>query len=120
MVPTPLDVSAIMGIRSNGQSLPFSKACYSGDVIQRALIDELLGQPNLTVSAQAIAYKDIISECAGWIPQDRVEEEQYARFFVLYLMGAILFPNGKEGCHLCLLPILVDLDLSIYILLLNY
>ena len=92
-------------------SVPFSVALYSDDGrIQMEYVSLLLGLQQIPFNGHTIKYQWLRDACRGRFPTTPMEVEQYARCFILYLLGCFLFPNGNEGCYLSLLPPLSNLD----------
>ncbi|KAI8551106.1 hypothetical protein RHMOL_Rhmol06G0159300 [Rhododendron molle] len=100
---TPLDFAAITGLRVGGDPIPFDIATGRQAAFQR----EMLGY-ELKAEADDAKYAQLLGFWTERLPTDRVEEEQMARCFLLYLLGASLFPNRRNRVHLSLLPALRD------------
>ena len=105
-----VDTAAILGIPSSGEAIPFSRACYAGKFIFWDVIIATLGLEEMPNHGNSIIYQDIFSACEGRLAVTSIEIEQYARTFIFYLMGMVLFPSGREDSHLSFITALLDLD----------
>ncbi|KAI8546925.1 hypothetical protein RHMOL_Rhmol07G0157300 [Rhododendron molle] len=92
---TPLDFAAITGLRVGGDHLSF-------DAHEAAAFNDAgyLSE----AEADDAKYAQLLGFWTERLLTDRVEEEQMARCFLLYLLGASLFPNRRNRVHLSLLP----------------
>jgi hypothetical protein len=100
---TPLDFAAITGLRVGGDPIPFDTTTGRSAEFQRLMLGGVL-----RAEADVAQYAQLLRFWRGRLPADRVEEEQLARCFLLYLLGASLFPNRRNRVHLSLLPALRD------------
>lgn len=101
---TPLDFSAITGLRVGGEPLPFDAGIAHSD---DALRYYLGWKPNH--GADSAGYGQFADHCLGR-PTSRLAAEQKARCYLLYMFGATLFANRRHHVHLGYLAALRDFD----------
>ncbi|KAH7841469.1 hypothetical protein Vadar_030234 [Vaccinium darrowii] len=101
---TPLDFSAITGLRVGGEPLPFDSGIAQSD---DALRYYLGWKPNH--GADSAGYGQFADHCLGR-PTSRLAAEQKARCYLLYMFGATLFANRRHHVHLGYLAALRDFD----------
>ncbi|KAI8559478.1 hypothetical protein RHMOL_Rhmol04G0177100 [Rhododendron molle] len=100
MTMTPLDFSVITGLRVGGDLMPYDATTGRSAEFQRLLLGYVLRAEK--EDAQYAQLLDLWKEP----PKRRVEEEQMTRCFLLYMLGASLFPNRRNRVHLSFLSAL--------------
>ncbi|XP_058208191.1 protein MAIN-LIKE 2-like [Rhododendron vialii] len=100
MTVTPMDFAAITGLRVGGDPIPYDAAAGRDPELQRRLLGyRLRAEKGDAPYAQLLVFLMEPSE-------GRVQEEQMARCFLLYVLSASLFPNRCNRVHLSFLPAL--------------
>lgn len=107
---TPYDFSMLTGIGVGGDSIPFDTDMDEWDAAQLYLLGT---QPPLP-RAGFVRYSWF--ESHSWIQPALAEEaqmtpeevDQYARGFIMFLLGTTLFADRANTVPLCLLSALVD------------
>ncbi|XP_058181289.1 protein MAINTENANCE OF MERISTEMS-like [Rhododendron vialii] len=97
MMVMPLDFAAITDLRVGGDPIPYDAAAGRDPEIQRRLLGYWL-----RAEKRDAPYTQLLE---FWMePQGgRVQEEQIARCFLLYVLDASLFPNRRNRVHLSFL-----------------
>ncbi|WJZ81334.1 hypothetical protein VitviT2T_001182 [Vitis vinifera] len=108
MTITLQDVAVILGLRIHG--LPITGTC---DIDWSLLCYELLGvtPPTSEIRGSAISTRWLCHQFSHPpVDLDDATLEQYARAFILGLIGSALFTDKKgTHIHMCYLPLLRDL-----------
>jgi hypothetical protein len=103
---TPLDFSAITGLRVGGVPIPFDSGIGGDD----AALKWFLGfKPNK--EGETATYGQFKLKGLGE-PTDEVDAAQKARCYLLYLFGASLYPNRRNRVHLSYLGGLRDFTVA--------
>ena len=105
MTMTPFDFSMLIGIGVGGNPIPFDTYMDEWDVAQLYLLGT---QPPLTRSG-FVRYSWFEDHFRTQAPTTREEEEQYARGFIIFLLGIMLFADWANTVALYLLSALVDM-----------
>ncbi|KAI8563782.1 hypothetical protein RHMOL_Rhmol03G0135600 [Rhododendron molle] len=95
MTITPLDFAAITGLRVGGDPIPFDSELYKG---QKAL--EFYLGPRFRATDAMVKYSQFEKGYWDRTPKDDKEVAQMDRAYLLYLFGASMFPNRRNGVHL--------------------
>ena len=101
---TPFDFSMLTGIGVGGDPIPFDTDMDEWDAAQLYLLGT---QPPLA-RAGFVRYSWFEDHFQIQMPTTREEEEQYARGFIMFLLGTTLFTDRRNTVALYLLSALVD------------
>ncbi|XP_028074674.1 protein MAIN-LIKE 2-like isoform X2 [Camellia sinensis] len=107
MTMTPYDFAMLTGLDAGGQSIP-----YDSDMGEwEAAWTYLLGAyPPIYRSSGSVRYTWFTEQYRGTVPETVEATEQYARGFLIFLLGTTLFSNRGNTVGLHLLSALVDLS----------
>ena len=104
MTVTPLDFSAITGLRVGGEPVPFDSGLYRDSAAVRHFLGREIGD------GESMVRCDHLPALWDHEPESPTEVAQMARAYLLYLFGVSLFPNRRSEVHLGWLPALADLS----------
>ncbi|KAI8550394.1 hypothetical protein RHMOL_Rhmol06G0102800 [Rhododendron molle] len=103
MTVTPLDFTAITGLRVGGEPIPYDPSIDLDDTA----LEWFLGR--VPRHCGGVGKYGQFTKYWDHEPAGDAEVAQMARAYLLYLFGASLFPNRRSRVHLNYLPGLVDL-----------
>jgi hypothetical protein len=103
MTVTPLEFSAITGLRVGGEPVPFDSGLYRDSAAIRHFLGREIGD------GEPMVRCDHLPALWDHEPESPTEVVQMARAYLLYLFGVSLFPNRRSEVHLGWLPALADL-----------
>ncbi|XP_058223034.1 protein MAINTENANCE OF MERISTEMS-like [Rhododendron vialii] len=104
MMVTPLDFAAITDLRVEGDPIPYDATAGRDPKLQRRLLGyKLRAKKGDTPYPQLLEF---------WTEplESRVQEEQMARCFLVYVLGVSLFPNRRNRVHLSFLQALRNIE----------
>ncbi|KAL7256531.1 hypothetical protein ACSBR1_010462 [Camellia fascicularis] len=110
MMMTPYDFSMLTGIGVGGDPIPFDTDMDEWEAAQIYLLGELppLARPGFVRYSWFEDHFRIQPSLAQEAPMAQEEVEQYARGFLMFLLGTTLFADRANTVPLCLLSALVD------------
>ncbi|KAL7248863.1 hypothetical protein ACSBR1_011112 [Camellia fascicularis] len=110
MTMTPFDFSMLTGIGVGGDPIPFDTDMDEWDVAQVYLLGELspLACPGFVRYSWFEDHFRIQPALAEEAPMTQEEVEQYARGFLMFLLGTTIFADRANTVPLCLLSALID------------
>ncbi|XP_028109856.1 protein MAIN-LIKE 2-like [Camellia sinensis] len=106
MTMTPFDCSMLIDIKMGGHPIPYDTDMGEWEAAQIYLLGI---RPPISLLGM-VRYSWFANHYRGTAPATREETEQYARGFLMFLFGTILFADRANTVRLYLMSALMDLS----------